>query len=551
MNLTNMNPSFNNLNTRLNTYIFSINNNNTINAITEKKNNKQKIFDIFSELQLIQKNKKKNIDLYNKPNYNINTNENTFPNILDTHSLSIDKELPSTSIKDENLKQINKDSLALNKYIETINHTIKTKNKINIYSDRDYKTINNKTTKTFKNQNILIKENSPISTSSEIDTNLTKKYFDSITINNNNSINLHEPKLYIYFENNNSNTINTNINSNGKIVTKLKTNNNEKNKTKTVFKKDKKNYTTKHLNKRNTNINKNTVEQTKKILNKKISAKDDEIINRISLNDKYNFYNSNDKNNKTMGIFNDYNKNLLEIIKKKNNVTTNKKEYNNVIDTNNKVNYLFNSNDKIFDTSKNNNNINYITNRSINLNYYHKSNTNKNFIDKNDYLYYNTNTNNNKNGQNINRTEVNMDIWNYDREKRNDMIVNNLNENYFMNDNSRNIKGKNINIMNNYISSTNNKSSIVPFENMDYKIKLQKMQKKNIISNNINENKNIKIFNDNYKYIVPKTHNISNIEPLVNYRKLNTIVTESIHSPFIQNNLTNHRNYKKFIRIYK
>ena len=551
MNLTNMNPSFNNLNTRLNTYIFSINNNNTINAITEKKNNKQKIFDIFSELQLIQKNKKKNIDLYNKPNYNINTNENTFPNILDTHSLSIDKELPSTSIKDENLKQINKDSLALNKYIETINHTIKTKNKINIYSDRDYKTINNKTTKTFKNQNILIKENSPIPTSSEIDTNLTKKYFDSITINNNNSINLHEPKLYIYFENNNSNTINTNINSNGKIVTKLKTNNNEKNKTKTVFKKDKKNYTTKHLNKRNTNINKNTVEQTKKILNKKISAKDDEIINRISLNDKYNFYNSNDKNNKTMGIFNDYNKNLLEIIKKKNNVTTNKKEYNNVIDTNNKVNYLFNSNDKIFDTSKNNNNINYITNRSINLNYYHKSNTNKNFIDKNDYLYYNTNTNNNTNGQNINKTEVNMDIWNYDREKRNDMIVNNLNENYFMNDNSRNIKGKNINIMNNYISSTNNKSSIVPFENMDYKIKLQKMQKKNITSNNINENKNIKIFNDNYKYIVPKTHNISNIEPLVNYRKLNTIVTESIHSPFIQNNLTNHRNYKKFIRIYK
>ena len=144
-----------------------------------------------------------------------------------------------------------------------------------------------------------------------------------------------------------------------------------------------------------------------------------------------------------------------------------------------------------------------------------------------------------------------MDIWNYDREKRNDMIVNNLNENYFMNDNSRNIKGKNINIMNNYISSTNNKSSIVPFENMDYKIKLQKMQKKNIISNNINENKNIKIFNDNYKYIVPKTHNISDIEPLVDYRKLNTIVTESIHSPFIQNNLTNHRNYKKFIRIYK
>ena len=524
MNLSNIKPNYNQINNKLNTYTISINNNNIITAKNENRKNKQNITDVFNELRLIQKNKSKHN----------NANSYNGTNILQTHSLSIGKKLPISTIpyKDINMTQTKKEDNDLNRYIQNISHTIKTKKNKNIYSDRDYKILSNKTTKISKNKNIYIRENSP--SSYDVGKNLNDKHFENITINNNNSINLHEPKLYIYVENKNNNTNNNNAN-----------NDIGKNKANITFKIGKKNNTAKCVNK-NANIKNiyNIADQTKKI-NKRISEKDS--LSELSVNNKCNIYNNNDKNktSKTMGIFSDYNKNLLEIIRNNNNMTTNKKAYN-AIYSNNQAKYLFNSNEKIFDTYRDNK-INYIANRTINLNDYYTNN--KAILDNNDYLY----TNQSRNSHNFNKTEANLDIWTYDREKTEVKIINNLNNNYFMNDNTRSLRSKNINIINNNASNANN-NSVGPFDRIDYKIKLQKMQnakKSSVLPNNINENKNIiTISNDNYRYNIPKTNNINNIEPIANYNKFNTIVTEGTYSPLINANILDFRNYKKFVKQY-
>ena len=527
MNLSNINPNYNQINNKLNTYTISINNNNIITAKNENRKNKQNITDVFNELRLIQKNKSKHN----------NANSYNGTNILQTHSLSIGKKLPISTIpyKDINMTQTKKEGNDLNRYIQNISHTIKTKKNKNIYSDRDYKILSNKTTKISKNKNIYIRENSP--SSYDVGKNLNDKHFENITINNNNSINLHEPKLYIYVENN---TNNNNLN-----------NDSDKNKANIIFKIDKKNNTTKYIDK-NINIKNinNIVNQTKKI-NKKISEKDAQILNRLYAKNNYNLYNINYNNkiNKTTGLFGDYNKNLLEIIKKNNSVTTNKKSYDELY-SNSQANYLTNFNEKIFDIYKDNNIINYKINKSINLIDYYKNN--KTILDNNDYLYKSPNQN--VNSHNINQTEINQDVWTYDRKKEDVKILNNLNDNYFISDKTKNLRSKNFDIINNNVSNINN-NNVGPFDNIDYKIKLQKMQKKSgVIQNNINEKKKIiTISNDNNRYIMPKspkTNNINNIEPIVNYSKLNTIVTDGTDSSLIKANISNTRNYKKFIRQY-
>ena len=530
MNLSNINQNYNQINNKFNTYTISINNNNnTINATNDIRKNKQKIPDVFNELRLIQKNKNKN---YNVHSFNRK-------NILQKNSLSIGKTLPMPEIyyKDINMTQTSKEGYNLNRYIQNINHTVKTKKNKNIYNDKYIKTFSSNTTKITKDKNYYTKENSPPSAPYDVSRNLNDKCFESITINNNNSINLHEPKLYIYVENN---TNNNNLN-----------NDSDKNKANIIFKIDKKNNTTKYIDK-NINIKNinNIVNQTKKI-NKKISEKDAQILNRLYAKNNYNLYNINYNNkiNKTTGLFGDYNKNLLEIIKKNNSVTTNKKSYDELY-SNSQANYLTNFNEKIFDIYKDNNIINYKINKSINLIDYYKNN--KTILDNNDYLYKSPNQN--VNSHNINQTEINQDVWTYDRKKEDVKILNNLNDNYFISDKTKNLRSKNFDIINNNMSNINN-NNVGPFDNIDYKIKLQKMQKKSgVIQNNINEKKKIiTISNDNNRYIMPKspkTNNINNIEPIVNYSKLNTIVTDGHDSSMIKANISNLRNYKKFIRQY-
>ena len=541
INVANLSSNYNPMNTintmngRINIYATDIH-----NSVNEKNNNKQKISDIFKELQIIQKNKRKIIEQNNNSQNNSNSYTNGLINIFENHSLSVGK------VKDPNI--------ILNKFNNS-NRQPKIKNKIKTYSERDYDYINNKyqthnsNINNYRNMNAniikkiniknknhsnYINDKSPII---NVDSKLKDKYVDSITINNNNSINLHEPKLYIYVENNNSNI--ENINENLKTYQNENTMNNPK----MAIRLDKNNYDiSKYPNRRIiTNVN----EYSKKYLIKRAitNTNSDKKSNRLPENNKYNnnLYNTIDiKKNKTISIYNDYNENLLDVIRKNN--TINKKLYSSK-EINNNNNYLFNSNDMFYNSSNKNKNKNIeIINKSNKIlnNYYNNelntsSKNNKALIDKNNYPYQNL--------HNIAKTEVNLDIWTYDKDRINE-DKNILNNQYFINNNdTRALRGKNVNIINSFISNTN---PVVPLENIDYKIKLQKIQKRNTLTN-----KNIiKITDDNYKYIIPKTHKTSNLESFENNRRFNTLANESMHTPIIKNTNYANRNYKKYIKRY-
>ena len=204
--------------------------------------------------------------------------------------------------------------------------------------------------------------------------------FDSITINNNNSINLHEPKLFIYVENNN-NSINNKIED-----LKAITQENIMNKPKMLIKLDKKKYKISKLsNPKNMN---NPVVQAKKLLNKRAVTNiiDGKINNKIQENNRYITYNSNDnKKDKTINVYKDYNKNLLDIFKK--NKAGNKRIFNEIDNTKNN-NILFNSNDKIFDSLNKSKaqNIDYINNKNTNtINNYYNNINNINNINYNNF----------------------------------------------------------------------------------------------------------------------------------------------------------------------
>ena len=528
INILNINGN-NIINNRFNTYT----NEKNSNTLKIKNNNKQKIFDIFNELQLMQKNKKKFLDT-NKKNFYINN----LINIYENQSLSVGKSLDNDYTKNTNIGQITKkDSFDINKYINHINQINKNQNNINIYSDKTLTLGNSNQRKINESEINNNLEANMISI--ERSENLNNRYFDSITINNNNSINLHEPKLYIYVENNNNN--------NKEKIKNAKTFNKEDN-PKLLLKIDKKNITS--INKKNALNNNNKradiAEHTKKLLISKRPYIENEINDKIFSSNKYNnIYNSTDGSKNNKAVNNDNYKNLYDILRKKN--TVSKKIYN-LIDTtniNNKNNdYLLNS-DEIFSTF-NKGNINYLTNRNQNIinNYYNNININNGFnnssknnkiiIDNDDYL--------NQNFHNISKTDANLDNWTYNINMLNGKVLKNKFD-IKDNNNKRTIIGKNNNNINNYINSAKPISTI---ENLEHKIKLQKLQKRNNLSNNISNNKNyIKKWNENYKYVIPKSHYTENFE---NYNKLN--ISNNSYSPFLNTNYPNQKNYKKFIKQY-
>ena len=187
-----------------------------------------------------------------------------------------------------------------------------------------------------------------------------------------------------------------------------------------------------------------------------------------------------------------------------------------------------------------------MVNRSTNIynnNYYNHLNNvvnyptknNKVNLDKTEYSYPS------QAFHNILKTDVNMEYWTYDK----DGIIDEdfYKNNYYINsNNAKFLRNKNITINNNYLYNPN---ISIPFENSEYKIKLQKMPKGNILSNNVIDNKNV-----NYKYIIPKIHNTSDIEPITNYRKLNTIINDSTHIPIFKNIYPNIRRYKKYVKQF-
>jgi hypothetical protein len=439
------------MNNRLNTYTINANNKEIGN-----KNNKDKINNIYNELQLIQKNKKRNND----------SHDNNLINLYENHSLSAEKAMTPITMKTNNLEKIpKKDSLNLNKFIQNINYNIKTKNNnINTYSEKGYsianniksnnnkkineKPINKSKNKIANNQNNnYIRDNAA---SYDMGRSINNKYFESIDINNSNSINLHEPKLYIYVENNNNT-----INNNGQTSDNLKTFNYEhKNKQNPFIKNDKKISNEYGYNSKKNMIN--TSEINNKLLNKRLNT---DIIEGKT-NTKYNIlYNSydNSKPNKTIAIFNDCNKNVLDMLRKKS--TINKKTF--TIEEPN-----FNYKNSIYLSNRNRNTTHNTINNNL-LNSYSLTN-NKEIFDNYDYITQN------QNNHNLANTEVNLDIWTYNNERLN-TDQNALKNNDYINTNSKNLRGKNANFYNYYISNPN---IITSYDNLDYKIKLQRLQKK-------------------------------------------------------------------------
>ena len=357
----------------------------------------------------------KKIQNISKPKNNkkmFNTHIKNLSNILENNSSSEDKNI----IESQEI-----DDFDLNKYVNQINKNGVIKNNINLDSDRDYvntynnintnvkiynqKKINDKLIIKKNNKNLnrefYLKENTQ---TFDVMHSFKNQLFDSITINNNNSINLHEPKLFIYVENNN-NSINNKIED-----LKAITQENIMNKPKMLIKLDKKKYKISKLsNPKNMN---NPVVQAKKLLNKRavIHIIDGKINNKIQENNRYITYNSNDnKKDKTINVYKDYNKNLLDIFKK--NKAGNKRIFNEIDNTKNN-NILFNSNDKIFDSLNKSKaqNIDYINNKNTNtINNYYNNINNINNIN-----YNNFNNLNNKITSTItatNHSSKNKNLW--------------------------------------------------------------------------------------------------------------------------------------------
>ena len=215
-----------------------------------------------------------------------------------------------------------------------------------------------------------------------------------------------------------------------------------------------------------------------------------------------------------------------------------KKIYNSIVPNNKKM-YTFKTTDIIFNNSKKSkdNNIKYISSKNNNNIYFDKnfynnpitkslnnntitqvSNISKS-LDKSNYPYPN---------HNIVKTDGNIDLWSYDNLKylnSNNIIVNN----YVNNNNQRFLRKDDYN----YTSNKNN------YENNDYKMKIHNLQLKNYVVNN-----------KNMKY-VPQTMNDANIlDSFNNYRRINTITTDSIRTPDNKQNHKNMMNYKQYVKHY-
>ena len=513
MNLSNVNPEISKYTSKLNSYTYDEKIDNDIFTENNKNNNFK---NIFNEFQLINNNTNSiNIDSDRNQLLNIHNNK--------TNITERNKEKPLIT---------GKTFLANKKEMYRLNNYVNNKDNINLNSDRNYhlavKSKNLSMTHRSENRKIVSPmPNAPNKNNIYLSNNLANfkgvspindKYFDTITINNNNSINLHEPKLYIYLQNNNTNNITD--------YQRMKTESNP-NKTKMIFKYDNQN----NINVKNTNKI-NSVEYNKIIPAKRINTnliENKTIENDMNIKQRYKV--TPIKNNNTMI-------NNNKDTKKNDKFIISKKIYNSIVPNNKKM-YTFKTTDIIFNNSKKSkdNNIKYISSKNNNNIYFDKnfynnpitkslnnntitqvSNISKS-LDKSNYPYPN---------HNIVKTDGNIDLWSYDNLKylnSNNIIVNN----YVNNNNQRILRKDDYN----YTSNKNN------YENNDYKMKIHNLQLKNYVVNN----KNIKY--------VPQTMNDANIlDSFNNYRRINTITTDSIRTPDNKQNHKNMMNYKQYVKHY-
>ena len=522
MNLTNVNPELMNITARLNSYTYD---EKVGNDILKEKNKKQNINEIFNEFHLINNNTN---------TINIDIDRNIPMNKYNNKTNIIERNIEKPLMIGKTVTQIpRKDIINNKKEMYRLNNYANNKDNINLNSDRNYhlavKSKNLSMTHRSENRKIVSPmPNAPNKNNIYLSNNLANfkgvspindKYFDTITINNNNSINLHEPKLYIYLQNNNTNNITD--------YQRMKTESNP-NKTKMIFKYENQN----NINVKNANKI-NSVEYNKIIPAKRINTnliENKTIENDMNIKQRYKV--TPIKNNNTMI-------NNNKDTKKNDKFIISKKIYNSIVPNNKKM-YTFKTTDIIFNNSKKSkdNNIKYISSKNNNNNYYFDKNfynnpitksLNNNTItqvsniskslDKSNYPYPN---------HNIVKTDGNIDLWSYDNLKylnSNNIIVNN----YVNNNNQRFLRKDDYN----YTSNKNN------YENNDYKMKIHNLQLKNYVVNN-----------KNMKY-VPQTMNDANIlDSFNNYRRINTITTDSIRTPDNKQNHKNMMNYKQYVKHY-
>ena len=559
---------------RLNKYVHDKYLNNTT---SQEKVNKDKIYDIFTELQLMQKNKNKTID-QNKNNIINHSNKMTgLYQINNPDSQSYEKQLIGLSKKNTNIIPRNrKDILHLNEYAYDLNSTritkTKTKNNIKNFGDlknsleiknkiNNDKFINNENINKFNitNNEKYKKGNSNSFKGIKV---INDKCFENVIINNNNSINIHEPKLYIYLENNNSNSNkNRNNNSSENNYENLKTFNNKAQKSKLIFKDEKNdNDFPRYTNRKNLDT---IIEHTQNILNRKKKIKtnilDIKNIKKINkLNDNNRYINDNDiyeinKNNRSTNVINDLFKFNNESINENNekyilvdtikNNNDNNKIYN-LTEANNKENYLYKSNDTSFNfpDKYKSKKIKY-SHKSINTinNYLKKENNmkdkifknslkiNKGYEEKNDYSF--------KNLHNFTKTDLNMDVFGYDQNKMPNLENTKINHYLISNKRPKELRSKKYNFLNNSNYLKYKEKSLLSLDNItneDYNNDFNKVNNKNYeINNNNNNLKNGE--RENFKYIMPINYNL----PFTNFRKLNTIVTDRTPASLIDKNYPN------------
>ena len=526
MNLTNVNQEITtNITSRLNSYTYD---EKTDNDILKDKNKKQNINDIFNEYQLMN----------NSANaINIDTNRNKPMNKYNNKTNIIERNIEKPLIIGKTITQIpKKDILNNKKEMYKLNNYVNNKDKINLNSDRNYyhvvKSKNLSMTHTNENRkitnpipNVANKSNIYISNTS---TNyqgvspINDKYFDTITINNNNSINLHEPKLYIYLQNNNTNNITD--------YQRLKTESNP-NKTKMIFKyENKNNNNIKNTNKINS-VEYNKIVPVKRIIPNLIENKT--IDNDINIKQRY----------KVPPVRNNTMVSNNKEIKKNEKFIISKKIYNSIV-PNNKNMFTFKTNDVVFNNSKKSkeNNIKYISTKNNNNFYLDKSfyndtitkSLNNNTIsqvsniskslDKSNYAYQNM--------HNIVKTDGDINLWTYENNPRylntNNIIINN----YVNNNNHRAIRKDDFNYSNNKIN----------YDNIDYKMKFQKLNLKNYAIKS-NEDKNI-------KYIPQTVNDTNTLDLLNNYRRINTITSDNMRMTDNKQNYKNMMNFKQYVKYY-
>ena len=526
MNLTNVNQEITtNITSRLNSYTYD---EKTDNDILKDKNKKQNINDIFNEYQLMN----------NSANaINIDTNRNKPMNKYNNKTNIIERNIEKPLIIGKTITQIpKKDILNNKKEMYKLNNYVNNKDKINLNSDRNYyhvvKSKNLSMTHTNENRkitnpipNVANKSNIYISNTS---TNyqgvspINDKYFDTITINNNNSINLHEPKLYIYLQNNNTNNITD--------YQRLKTESNP-NKTKMIFKyENKNNNNIKNTNKINS-VEYNKIVPVKRIIPNLIENKT--IDNDINIKQRY----------KVPPVRNNTMVSNNKEIKKNEKFIISKKIYNSIV-PNNKNMFTFKTNDVVFNNSKKSkeNNIKYISTKNNNnfyldKNFYNDTITkslNNNTIsqvsniskslDKSNYAYQNM--------HNIVKTDGDINLWTYENNPRylntNNIIINN----YVNNNNHRAIRKDDFNYSNNKIN----------YDNIDYKMKFQKLNLKNYAIKS-NEDKNI-------KYIPQTVNDTNTLDLLNNYRRINTITSDNMRMTDNKQNYKNMMNFKQYVKYY-